>query len=84
MIGACACFVMGVSFGGVTYAWNSGQIIGLFCTSGVLFIIFGFQKVFTAFTNIVRRVCPVEFFGRGKSRQMCENFMIFRLRLISA
>ncbi|QKX63136.1 uncharacterized protein TRUGW13939_10305 [Talaromyces rugulosus] len=63
MIGACACFVMGVSFGGVTYAWNSGQIIGLFCTSGVLFIIIGFQQVFTVFTNIIRRVCPVEFFG---------------------
>jgi MFS family permease len=63
MIGACACFVMGVSFGGVTYAWNSGQIIGLFCTSGILFIILGFQQDFTVFTNVVRRVCPVEFFG---------------------
>lgn len=63
MIGACASFIMGVSFGGVTYAWNSAQIIALFCVSGVLFIILGFQQVYTVWTNVMRRVCPVEFFG---------------------
>jgi MFS family permease len=35
--------VMAVSFGGVTYEWSSGQTIGLFCCSGVLFILLGLQ-----------------------------------------
>ncbi|KAM3564449.1 hypothetical protein ARSEF4850_001859 [Beauveria asiatica] len=63
MVGACGSFVMGVSFGGVTYPWNSARIIALFCVSAVLFIILGFQQVYTIWTDTVRRVCPVEFFG---------------------
>jgi hypothetical protein len=40
-MGAFVSGVMAVSFGGVTYEWNSGQTIGLFCCSGVLFILLG-------------------------------------------
>jgi hypothetical protein len=40
-IGAFVSDVIPVSFGGVTYDWNSGQTIGLFCCSGVLFILLG-------------------------------------------
>ncbi|KAF7593904.1 hypothetical protein BBP40_010606 [Aspergillus hancockii] len=61
-IGAMVSGVMAVSFGGVIYAWNSGRIIGLFCCSGVLFILLGLQQVFTIFTSVSRRVLPVEFF----------------------
>ena len=62
-MGAFISGVMAVSFGGVTYPWNSGQIIGLFCCSGVLFILLGIQQVFTLLTTIARRLVPVEFFG---------------------
>ncbi|KAF7128710.1 hypothetical protein CNMCM5793_003561 [Aspergillus hiratsukae] len=61
-IGAMVTGVMAVSFGGVMYPWNSGQIIGLFCCSGVLFILLGLQQVFTIFTSVAYRVLPVEFF----------------------
>ena len=61
-IGAFVSGVMAVSFGGVTYPWNSGRIIGLFVCSGVLFILLGIQQVWTVFTNTYRRVFPVEFF----------------------
>jgi MFS family permease len=61
-IGAFVSGVMAVSFGGITYPWNSGRIIGLFVCSGVLFILLGFQQVWTVFTNKSRRVFPVEFF----------------------
>jgi MFS family permease len=61
-IGAMVTGVMAVSFGGVMYPWNSGRIIGLFCCSGVLFILLGLQQVFTIFTNATHRVLPVEFF----------------------
>jgi hypothetical protein len=40
-IGAFVSGVMAVSFGGVTYDWNSGQTIGLFCCSSVFFILLG-------------------------------------------
>ena len=59
--GAFCSGVMALSFGGVTYAWNSGRIIGLFVTSGVLFILFGVQQVMTIFTTEERRIFPVHF-----------------------
>jgi hypothetical protein len=36
-----------MSFGGVTYPWDSGRIIGLFVCSGVLFILLGIQQVYS-------------------------------------
>ncbi|KAF7162848.1 hypothetical protein CNMCM5623_007970 [Aspergillus felis] len=60
---ALTTFVLAISWGGVVYPWNSGQIIGLFVASGVLFIVLGFQQVFLVFTTIERRIIPVEFFG---------------------
>ena len=63
MCGAMVSGVMAIDFGGTTYPWRSGKIIGLFCTSGVLFIIFGFQQRFTIFTTVARRLFPVEFLG---------------------
>lgn len=67
LIGAFFSGVMAVSFGGVMYSWNSGKIIGLFCCSGVLFILFGVQQACALFTTPARRILPVEFF---KSRTM--------------
>ena len=66
-MGAFVSGVMAVSFGGVTYPWNSGKIIGLFVCSGVLFILLGFQQVYTVLTTTSRRIFPVEFF---KSRTL--------------
>ncbi|KAL3481331.1 major facilitator superfamily domain-containing protein [Aspergillus californicus] len=60
---ALTTFVLAISWGGVTYPWNSGQIIGLFVASGVIFIILGFQQVFLVLTTLERRIIPVEFFG---------------------
>ncbi|KAL4789636.1 major facilitator superfamily domain-containing protein [Aspergillus venezuelensis] len=62
-MGALTCFVLAISVGGVTYPWNSGQVIGCFVASGVLFIILGIQQVFTIFTTVERRIIPIEFFG---------------------
>jgi MFS family permease len=61
-IGAFVSGVMAVSFGGITYPWNSGKIIGLFVCSGVLFILLGLQQVYTIFTTTTRRIFPIEFF----------------------
>lgn len=60
LVGAFCSGVMAVSFGGVMYQWNSGRIIGLFCCSGVLFILFGVQQVYSIFTTPARRIFPVE------------------------
>ena len=59
--GAFCSGVMALSFGGTTYAWNSGRIIGLFITCGVLFIIFGVQQVYIVFTTEERRIFPIHF-----------------------
>ncbi|TVY83737.1 Efflux pump DEP3, partial [Lachnellula suecica] len=60
--GAMTMFVMAISWGGITYPWKSGHIIGLFVGSGVLFIILGFQQGMTIFTTKTCRIIPVEFF----------------------
>ncbi|KAK4178432.1 putative toxin efflux carrier [Triangularia setosa] len=62
LMGGLTSFVLAINWGGVTYPWNSGQIIGLFVTSGVLFILLGIQQVWTIFTTITRRIIPVQFF----------------------
>ena len=61
IIGACVSGVMAISFGGVIYSWNSGQTIGLFVCSGVLFILFGIQQVYLIFTSLEHRIFPVHF-----------------------
>lgn len=59
-IGAFLSGIMAISFGGIIYPWNSGQIIGLFVCSGVLFIILGIQQAFAIFTTTSRRIFPTE------------------------
>lgn len=66
-LGAFLSGVMAISFGGLTWGWGSGNIIGLFVCSGVLFILLGLQQAFTIGTSVTRRIVPVEFF---RSRTM--------------
>lgn len=73
LVGAFCSGVMAVSFGGVMYPWNSGKIIGLFCCSGVLFILFGVQQAYAIFTTPARRIFPVEFM---KSRTILILFVM--------
>jgi MFS family permease len=61
ILGAFLSLIMGINFGGLVYAWNSGSIIALFVVSGILFIIFGLQQVFTLFTTEENRIFPVQF-----------------------
>ncbi|KAH6670608.1 MFS drug efflux transporter [Halenospora varia] len=63
VVGAFVSGVMAINWGGLTYAWGSGRIIGLFVTSGVLFIVLGLQQVYLVGTTVERRLIPVEFFG---------------------
>ena len=58
-IGAITCLIMGINFGGVLYDWNSGSIIALFVVSGILFIAFALQQIFTILTAEDNRVFPV-------------------------
>jgi MFS family permease len=62
LMGGLTTFVLAINWGGITYPWGSGRIIGLFVTSGVLFILLGIQQVWTVFTTPGRRIIPVQFF----------------------
>ncbi|KAF7554592.1 hypothetical protein G7Z17_g2759 [Cylindrodendrum hubeiense] len=62
LMGGLTTFVLAMNWGGVTYPWNSGRVIGLFVTSGVLFVLLGVQQVWTVFTTVSRRIIPVQFF----------------------
>ena len=59
--GALISLVMAINFGGGLYAWSSGQIIGLFCCSGVLWTFFIAQQYFSFFTPKENRIFPVNF-----------------------
>jgi hypothetical protein len=61
-LGAFTSGIMAMSFGGVTYPWNSGRIIGLFVCSGVLFTLLGLQQVYTVLTTTSQRIFPIQFF----------------------
>ncbi|KAI1097136.1 major facilitator superfamily-domain-containing protein [Jackrogersella minutella] len=56
--GAIATLVMGISFGGSVYAWNSGQTIGLFVATGVLWITFILQQSFSILVAPEHRLFP--------------------------
>ncbi|KAL9087211.1 MAG: hypothetical protein Q9159_003778 [Coniocarpon cinnabarinum] len=50
--------IMAVSFGGANYPWGSGQVIGLFCCAGFLWILFAIQQATTTFTSKRDRIFP--------------------------
>ncbi|ROV87839.1 hypothetical protein VMCG_10547 [Cytospora schulzeri] len=56
--GAITAFVMAISFGGSVYAWDSGQIIGLFVTTGVIWIAFVVQQRYSLLTTPENRLFP--------------------------
>lgn len=61
LMGAFVSFIMAVSFGGILYAWNSGQIIACFVVAFSLFGIFAVQQELAIFTTIDQRIFPVQF-----------------------
>lgn len=54
--------LLALKWGGVTYPWSSGRIIGLFAAAGALFILLAVQQAFTVFTTVLRRTTPIQFF----------------------
>lgn len=65
--GATLAGIMAISFGGTIYPWNSGQTIGLFVASGVIFVLFFTQQHFGLFTTYDNRIFPMQFL---KNRHM--------------
>ena len=59
--GALVSLVMAIAFGGGVFRWSSGQIIGLFVCTGVLWIAFIAQQAFCFLTDVDRRLFPVDF-----------------------
>lgn len=57
--GALSSGIMALSFGGAIFAWDSGRIVGLFCCSGTLWILFGVQQITIIFTTKRDRVLPI-------------------------
>lgn len=58
-IAAFITIIMGISFGGALYQWNSGQIIALFVVSGVLWLVFATQQSLNLYTTVDKRMFPV-------------------------
>ncbi|OBT66391.1 hypothetical protein VE03_04914 [Pseudogymnoascus sp. 23342-1-I1] len=61
LMGAFVSFIMAVSFGGILYAWNSGQTIACFVVGFSLFGIFAVQQELAIFTTVEQRIFPVQF-----------------------
>ncbi|KAH8719434.1 putative MFS drug efflux transporter [Phaeosphaeriaceae sp. PMI808] len=58
--GAVVSGIMGINFGGVLFPWKSGEIIGCFVCSGVLWIIFSLQQAFSVLTTLEDRIFPCD------------------------
>lgn len=61
IVGAYALGIIVFAFGGSIYSWRSGQILGLFVCSVVLWILVGAQQAWTFFTNKNDQLFPVEY-----------------------
>lgn len=61
VIGLIVCIVMAITFGGLEYAWNSGQVIALFVLAFVLLWVFLLQQHFALLTNTTNRIFPMHF-----------------------
>lgn len=59
-LGSAVSTVMLLGFGGVVHSWDSGQMIGLYVATAVLWILFALQQKFHIFTS--ERIFPVQFF----------------------
>ncbi|KAH8426357.1 uncharacterized protein LDX57_004100 [Aspergillus melleus] len=59
-LGPVVSTVMLLGFGGVVYSWDSGQMIGLYVATAVLWIMFALQQRFHILTS--DRIFPVQFF----------------------
>ncbi|PYH38304.1 MFS general substrate transporter [Aspergillus neoniger CBS 115656] len=59
-LGFAVSTVMLLGFGGVVCSWDSGQMIGLYVATAVLWILFALQQKFHLFTS--DRIFPVQFF----------------------
>ncbi|KAL9640599.1 MAG: hypothetical protein Q9204_000655 [Flavoplaca sp. TL-2023a] len=70
-VGATISLLMAIDFGGAIYAWESGQIIGLFVVTVVIWILFGTQQRYSVLTSKSDRTFPVQYFG---SYEMCILF----------
>lgn len=62
VIGVYVSGLMAISFGGTTFAWNSAQVIAMFCLSGVLLIALCIHQVWSDPKN---RMFPVHFLKNG-------------------
>jgi len=60
-------FIIVITFGGSTYAWNSGASIALWVIWGLCLIAYVLQQYFSIFTSPERRIFPVHFL---KSRSL--------------
>ncbi|XXH04687.1 hypothetical protein Hte_011109 [Hypoxylon texense] len=60
-LGGTLTIVMILSFGGVIYAWNSGQLVGLYVATVVIWLAFSAQQRWNLLTT--DRIFPVQFFG---------------------
>ncbi|TGO92491.1 hypothetical protein BPOR_0002g00380 [Botrytis porri] len=61
LLGAIASLLMAIAFGGLLFPWNSGFIIGLFVTGGVLSIALAIQQLNTLGTTEEHRLIPIEY-----------------------
>ncbi|KAH9884166.1 putative efflux pump antibiotic resistance protein [Xylariomycetidae sp. FL2044] len=62
--GGVCCVVSILGFGGVTYSWNSGEMIGLYVAAVVAWTAFSLQQRFSLFT--VDRIFPLHLVAYGE------------------
>ncbi|KAL8786818.1 MAG: hypothetical protein Q9213_002555 [Squamulea squamosa] len=70
-IGGTISLLMAIDFGGAIYTWDSGQIIGLFVFTVVIWILFATQQRYALLTSERDRTFPIAYFG---SCEMCILF----------
>lgn len=55
---------MGINFGGLVYAWDSGSVIALFVVAGLLILVFSAQTFYSWGVRKGFRSFPIQFLVR--------------------
>jgi hypothetical protein len=66
--GALVTFVMAMTFGGSTWAWNDHRTIATFCVSGALIILTVLQQHYLLFTKANQRMVPPGYIIKDRSQ----------------
>ncbi len=79
MASATICLLLGLTWGGQTYPWNSPQVITILCAAGALFLAFVVAEVFAVEPILPLRMARNQVFAAGALLNLVMNMALLAM-----